>query len=147
MSWITRGGKTNVAGGIPGVALRQRVTLTSAQILALNTTPATLLAAPGVGMYHSIDEIVFKAPVAGSVAYTGANAVEIRYTNGSGPKLTGDVAAATLNSITGVVDKTVGAAVSGAVANSAVVASVPVANPAAGNGTVTLDILYRTVSI
>lgn len=137
-------GKLKGSQGIIGVAERKTITLTSAQILALNTTPVALIAAPGVGKSISVDEVVFKAPASGATAYTGANAVELRYTNGSGAKVTGDIAAAALNSTSGRVDKAVAAAVT-MVANAAVVAVVPTANPGAGNGTVTIDIIYRVV--
>lgn len=132
---------------IPGIAQRTRVTLTSAQILALFTTPITLVGAPGAGKYISVDEVLVKAPIAGSTAYTGANAGEIRYTGAAGVKATGDLAAATINSITSVVDKLSGVAVSGVVVNAPVVIAVPTANPAAGTGTITLDVLYRVVSL
>jgi hypothetical protein len=45
---------------VPGVAQVLRVTLTSAQILALNATPITLIPAPGANKYISIDEIMAK---------------------------------------------------------------------------------------
>lgn len=131
---------------IPGIAQRVRVPLTSAQILASNTTPITLVPAPGAGKYISVDEVVAKMTF-GSVQYTGANAVEVRYTDGSGVKVTGDLAAAWLNSASTRVDKAIGAAVAVAVANAAIVVAVPSANPGAGDGTVTLDILYRVVSL
>lgn len=132
---------------IPGIAQRRRVTLTSAQILALNTTPVALVFAPGANKYVSVDEILVKGPAAGSTAYTGANAGEVRYTDGSGVKATGDLAAATINSITSVVDKLIASAVSTVPVNAAVVLSVPTANPGAGTGTITLDVLYRIVGL
>lgn len=137
-------GKIKGSQGIIGVAERRTVTLTTAQVLALNTTPVVLVPAPGTGKSISIDEVVFKAPAAGTTAYTGANAIEIRYTDGSGAKCTGDIAAAALNSITSRVDKAIAAAVT-AVVGAAVVAVVPTANPGAGTGSVTFDVIYRVV--
>lgn len=132
---------------IPGIAQRVTVTLTSAQILALFTTPVTVVGAPGANKYISVDEVLVRAPLAGATAYAGANAVEVRYSNGAGVKATGDIAAATLNSVTGQVDKTVGAATTALVVNAPLVVAVPVANPTAGTGTVVLDVLYRVVTL
>lgn len=133
------------SNGIIGVTQRTQVILTSAQILALNSTPVQLVAAPGAGKAISIDEIIVTGPASGATAYTGANAVEIRYTNGSGLKVTGDYAAASLNSVTGQKDRLSGVALANLTQNAAVVASVPTANPAAGTGTVTFDVIYRSV--
>lgn len=131
---------------IPGIAQRLKVTLTSAQLLALNTTAITLIPAPGTGKYISVDEVMAKNDF-NSIAYTGANALEIRYTDGSGVKVTGDLASAFIDSASSRLDKAVGVAVAVGVANAPIVAFVPVANPGAGNGTITLDILYRVVSL
>lgn len=136
-------GKIRGSLGIVGVAERITVTLTSAQILALFTTPITLIPAPGAGKTISVDEVIATLNF-NSVAYTGANALELRYTNASGAKVSGDVAAALINAAATRVDKAIGAAVTG-VQNGAVVAAVPTANPAAGNSTITIDILYRIV--
>lgn len=145
MSVITKiAGKIKGSDGIIGVAERKRITLTSAQVLALFTTPVTLVAAPAAGKYISVDEVVATLNF-NSVAYTGANALEIRYTDGAGAKVTGDIAAAALNAAATRTDKAIGAAVTSAVAAAPIVAAVPTANPAAGNSTLTIDVLYRVV--
>lgn len=136
-------GKIKGSNGIVGVAERVTVTLTSAQVLALFTTPVTLIPAPGAGKSISVDEIVATVNF-NSVAYTGANALELRYTNASGAKVTGDLAAAFINSAATRVDKAVAAAVT-QVQNAPIVAAVPTANPGAGNSTITFDILYRVI--
>lgn len=131
----------------PQLTQRARVTLSSAQILALNTTPVTLVAAGGAGTYVSVDEVVATLN-AGSAAYTGANAANVTYTNGAGAAATGTLSSSFLNttaSTTGAV-KTVASAVA-PVVNAPVVISVGTANPAAGNGTMSLDIVYRIVTI
>jgi hypothetical protein len=145
MSVLSRRSKID-ASSVPGVAQRARVTLTSAQILALHGTPVAILPAPGANKYQLVQEVVAKLNF-GTTQYTGANAMEIRYTDGSGVKVTGDIASAFLDAGANRVDRAVSAAVAVAVANAAVVAVVPTANPAAGDSTITLDILYRTVSI
>lgn len=131
-------------GQIPTtLAQRAQVTLTAAQIKALFTTPQVLVAAPGAGFYISIDEIVATLNY-GTIQFTGANAVEFRYTDGSGSKVTGDAASAWLNGAATAGVKTVSAAVT-PLANAAVVAAVPSGNPAAGDSTVKFDVLYRIV--
>src|SRR5690349_7511980 len=56
----TRGGFKVGSLDMPFNKLRiARVSLTSAQILALNSTPVTLIPAPGAGLVISVEEIVF----------------------------------------------------------------------------------------
>lgn len=126
-------------------AQRARVTLTAAQVKALNTTPITLVAAPGAGMYVSVIEVLATLNY-GTTQFTGANNVELRYTNGSGAKVTGDLASSWLNGSATAAVKAIAAAVT-PVANAAVVAAVPVANPGAGDSTVSVDIYYRVVKL
>lgn len=128
-----------------GVAQRRTTTLTTAQVLALFTTPVSLIPAPGAGKYIEVLSVVVKTTF-NTIAYTGANALELRYTDGAGTKVTGDIAAALINAAATRIDKAVAVAATSLVANAAVVAAVPVANPAAGNSPITIDILYRIVT-
>src|SRR5690349_6418926 len=48
----------------------ERVVVTSAQLLALKTTPLLLLPAPGLGLVILVDQILLKLPVYGGTAYT-----------------------------------------------------------------------------
>lgn len=124
----------------------ESVTLTSANILALTTTPITLVAAPGAGKYVIIESIVVKN-VFGTMAYDGTNALEFRYTDGSGVKVTGDIASAFINLASGTrVDVAIASAIAIAVANAAVVVSVPVTNPTAGDGIITISIRYHIIT-
>ena len=125
-----------------------KVTLTALQVKALHTTPITLVSAPGSGKVVIVDDIVFGATFV-SAAYTGSNNLEFRYTDGSGTKVTADIAAATLNfstgtkygSVTGVTTELT------ALANAAVVVAVPVANPAAGDSPINFSVFYRVVTL
>ena len=61
------------------------VTLTSAEILALNATPITILAAPGAGLAYIVERVEAYKPA--GTAYAGIAAGEdltIKYTNASG---------------------------------------------------------------
>lgn len=146
MSDEFRGDTKASAKSVTGALRRQRVTLTAAQIKALFTTPISLVSAPGAGKYISVDEIMAFNKF-NTTAFTGANALEIRYTDGSGVKATGDLASAFINAAASRVDKAVAAAVTSVVANAALVVAVPTANPAAGDGTITFDICYRICSL
>lgn len=128
----------------PNYAVKS-VVLSSAQILDLHDTPIALVPAPGAGKYVEVLEIVGKS-IVGETAYTGSNALEFRYTDGSGTKVTGDLASTFINVASGTqVAKAIGAAAV-LTANAPVVAVVPVANPAAGDGVITLYVSYRIIS-
>ena len=66
------------------------VKITSAQLLALNATPQTLIAAPGAGLAIIPERIIVYKPA--GTAYAGIAAGEdlvAKYTNGSGAQCTG----------------------------------------------------------
>lgn len=69
------------------------VSLTAAQIIAMGTTPVTLIPAPGSGRVIIVRGINFQMTRT-ATAFTGGGAVEFRYTDGSGAKVSADVAAA-----------------------------------------------------
>jgi hypothetical protein len=122
-----------------------KVTLTSAQILALNTTPITLIPAQGANTYIEVLACVAYLKF-NSAAYTGANAANITYTNAAGAAATGTLASSFLDSSSSAAAKVIPAAVT-PVVNSPIVISVGTANPAAGNSTITLDLFYRVVTL
>lgn len=125
------------------------VSLTPAQIRALFTTPVALIAAPGAGKFISVTEIVAKN-VFGTAAYTGANPLEFRYTDGTGAKVAADLAAAFINIAAGTDHRSVKAVTTELtpVLNAAVVVRVPVADPggATATGVITLAVKYRVVT-
>lgn len=136
-----------VAQLTPAVFTEVTVNLTTAQVLALNTTPITLVAAPGATSYVVVDEVRFKM-VFNSIAYTGSNNMEFLYTNLSGTQVAAAVPAASLNAASGttlVVAPKVTTEFT-PVLNAAVVVGVPTANPAAGNSAVSLMVRYHVVT-
>jgi hypothetical protein len=134
-----------------GTLYRKTVTISSAEILALNTTPKTLVSAGGADTTILVQQIIAKG-VGETRPYTGANALEFRYTNGSGVKVSADLPATLINAadattVLGTVSGVATALVP--VANAAVVAFVPVANPGANvsgddsaEGTIEVTVYY-----
>ena len=130
-----------------GVGKRSvQVALTAAQIIAMGTTPVSLIAAPGAGLCIIVDNITFKMTTT-ATAFTGGGAVEFRYTNAAGAKVTADVAAAVITagagtSFTNV--RGIEASLTG-VANAPITISNPTAPFAAGTGTAVVSIEYHVV--
>lgn len=145
----TRGGFKVGALELPYNKLRiAKVSLSSAQILALNATPVELVAAPGAGLLISVEEIIFKMVRTGT-AYANGGALEFRYTNASGAKVTADIAASVVttggagteyNIVRGVVTSLT------PVANAAIVVDNATAAFITGTGTATVTIKYRVVT-
>lgn len=130
------------------VARTASVTIATGDVLTLHGTPYTLVAAPGAGKAVIIEGLSCKL-VFNSVAYTGSNALEVRYTDGSGAKLTADLSSAFLNSASGTNYAYVAGVTSQLtpVANAAVVVAVPSANPGAGNSPLVFKVKYRIVTL
>lgn len=126
---------------------QKSITLTAAQVKALFSTPISIVATPGSGKVNIVDRITFVSTFV-SAAYAGANALEFRYTNASGAKVTADIAAGTLNFASGTKFSTVASVVTELipVANAIIVVCVPTADPTLGDSPVTLLIDYKTVA-
>lgn len=124
----------------------RRVVLTSAQILALNATPISLLPAPGAGLVNVVTGVMV-TKVAGT-AYAGIAAGEdlaLKYTDASGS------VAATVE-MTGFADSTAAtvawaapAATSFPVANAAIVAHMLTGEITTGDSPFVLRIYYKTI--
>lgn len=123
------------------------VSLSSAVIKALFTTPIELIPAQGAGKTIIVDDIFLKNTY-GTATYTGANALEFRYTGASGAKVSADIANTFINlvasgyaSVKGVVTALT------PVANAPVVVAIPTANPAVGDGVITGFVRYHVVAL
>lgn len=123
-----------------------KFTLTSTQILALNGTPVTVLAAPPATLVNIVDCIYATVP-AQTTAYTiGSNTgIDFKYTSSSG------VVAANIPT-TGFIDGTTGGASYAdasasviPVAGAVIVAQAKTANVTLGTGAITGRIYFRTV--
>lgn len=124
----------------------KRVTISSAEILALNTTPKSLVAAPGAGYYLDVFSVSYSLDY-GAAAYATNTTIETRYTNGSGAKVCVDCAnllAATADKVCTVKPDDVELV---NVANAAVVTYAPSGNPATGDSPVYATITYRVLPV
>jgi hypothetical protein len=80
----------DAGSAIPGYL---RVPVTSAQLLAMFTTPVSVLAAPAAGQAIVVQQIAFEM-IATATAYTSGGTVNFVYHGGSVTPVTGTVAAA-----------------------------------------------------
>lgn len=127
-----------------GIILKRRITMSSAQIRALNSSALTIVPA------YILSLIIIEGITArlnfNATAYTGANNLEFRYTNGSGAKVTADMANTFINSGSTAYNHVSGVATAVTpVLNTPIVAVVPTADPGTGDSTMDLFIEYRIV--
>ena len=132
-------------GKVAGQVYELEIELSSAEILALFTTPKALVGAPGSG---KILELVscFLAYDYGTTEYTPGSAgdLQVKYTDGSG------AAASTTRAVTGFIDQTSDQlslldkleATTVAVVNAALVLTLATANPTLGNGLLHAKVTY-----
>jgi hypothetical protein len=128
------------------------VTITSAELLALFTTPKTIVAAPGANLALIFDQIIAYKPA--GTAYDGIAAGEdlsISYTNAAGLAVAGiettgflDQATAQLRHASAYRAAT-GISSSTPVANSPLVMHLLTGNIATGNSDLKLRVYYRVV--
>lgn len=124
------------------------VTLSSANILALSATPISLVAAPGAGKIIIVEGILFKMIRTGT-AYANGGALEFRYTDGSGAKVSADVAAAVVTTGgAGTAYAHVGGIEASLtpVADAAIIVTNATAPFITGTGTATVSVKYRIVT-
>jgi len=130
--------------GVMGKVYEEEFTLTTAEILALFTTPKTLVAAPGANK-----TLQFMGAVAfldfNSVAYATYGIVTVKYTDGSGTAVSAPVAAAVLvqqadDAVIEVAQLSDDAELT---QNAALVLAVDTGNPTAGDSPIRFKIFYR----
>lgn len=120
--------------------------LTAAQMDALNATPITLLAAPGVGLVNIVQGIFLQVNATGFTPFElGSGVLEFRYTDGSGAKVITDVTNAVVESTTDVMDWCPG--IVAAPLSNALICAHASADVTAGTGNIQGRIFYRTVKV
>ena len=124
----------------------EKVEVTSAELLASNTTPVTLLSAPGAGKYLVVDSITGFVDF-NSAAYDTNTTLEFRYTDESGAKVATDSAVLLPSTADTVVNVGGVEAEVTAVANAPVVLATATGDPANGDSPMTFFVKYRVVSL
>jgi hypothetical protein len=126
------------------------VNLSAANILAMNGTPVTVVAAPGTGKAILVDSVIFKM-VTTATAFASGGAVSIQYNGGSVVAHAGSIAAAVVTAGAGTSYTELGpaAATNGTtiVANKALEITNATGAFTTGTGTAVLLIQYRIVTL
>ncbi len=130
---------------------QRRVTVTSAQILAANTSPVELIPAPGAGFATVVERVVAKN-VFDTGAYAYTTIANISYTDEAGAPILAFLAlfleAAASVIMAGASTLLTGAgAATAVVEDAAVVFGTPDADPTTGAGTLVIDLWYHTVAV
>lgn len=142
---VTNAINSKLEASANGVINSVDVSLTSAQIKLLLTTPITLIAAPGAGLSIQVVQ-VFASLTFNSIAYaaTGGDVMEVRYTNGSGTQLA-SVSQSILISASSTSEYSNGVSPIVPVDNAPVVVRMA-HNPTLGNSPIIVRVYYRTLS-
>tara|TARA_R110000868_G_scaffold103241_7_gene284412 strand:+ start:1364 stop:3337 length:1974 start_codon:yes stop_codon:yes gene_type:complete len=135
-------------GGGGGGALSKKVTISSAQLLTINSAPVLVIDAPGAGNYIDILSVAYKynyiAP-----AYNMNGGVLALITDGAGGRQItwpNSSLLAQTNDVFQHVNTYEASNSDALITNKAVYFEAKTANPTGGNGTIELDIYYRVVS-
>ena len=138
-------GDTNAGARVSELRFN-RVAITSAQILALNATPITLVAAPGTGKYLEFMGLtmILKSTATAYAAVATKN-LAVKYTNGAGVTVSTQVASTgfmdqVVDVITTLKDISTDVVIA---ANAALVMQMLTGEITTGTGTLVIDVMYR----
>lgn len=122
-----------------------KVSLTSAEILALNTTPKTLIPAPGEGRLIQPLFVTLRYNYGGS-NYVTNTTLQVRYDGVSGNTCTSAILTNSNNAI-GRTAAGFAGTFADPLENVALVVDVPTGNPASGNGTLDVYITFTVITL
>lgn len=139
-------GNFTATGDITGTSVngvfRKKITLSSAQILALNTTPIQLVAAPGVGKLLKLKSVVYK--INAGTPYATNVTLNVVYAGFTSLHIAGlDI----LDDVAGVIRDATGVANSQMKDNTALQMFVPGGDPITGTSTVDVYITYEIITL
>jgi hypothetical protein len=125
------------------------LSLTSAEILTLNTTPITIVAAPGAGKYIEVISATGEYTFI-TAAYTANTVLQLINTGATNPiAINQAILTGTVNLIYqfNVAASTTQVTATQILTNTALQVKVQTGNPSLGSGTVKIKVLYRIVTI
>jgi hypothetical protein len=125
-----------------------KISCTSAEILALNTTPKQILATPGAGKLYSISDILVVYTV-GTVPYVGNVNLRVIYTGSTRPVAENALILTSTVNRTGNMAKSAitATAVTQYMTNTALVLTTETGNPITGDGTIDVYVTYKIVTL
>lgn len=133
-----------------GVSYNAVVSLTAAQLIAMEAAPVSVLAAPASGKALVVDSILFEMTTT-STQFTGGGVVSFVYHGGSVAVHAGTIPAATVTTTAGTTNTLLGPAVAtnGTVVPAATGVDITNATApfAAGTGTAKVQIKYRIITL
>ena len=133
----------------PSVIQTAVIPLTAAQIIAMYTTPVSLIAAPGAGKAILVDGLTFEF-TGTATQFTGGGAVQIQYHGYAANLLDSTIAAATIQAnATAILQFGIASTVGGNIveANTGIDITNATAAFAAGTGTAKVFIRYRIITL
>jgi predicted RecA/RadA family phage recombinase len=140
-------GPVQAADTDPSLLQKAVVTLTAAQIMAMNGAPVSILPAPAAGQVLVIDQIIAQMKPGGT-QFTGGGAVTFQYHGTAVAPHSGNIPAATINSATG--SENVVPPPTGTIQPPAAT-GLDITNAAAafatGNGTLVVTVFYSIITL
>jgi predicted RecA/RadA family phage recombinase len=133
-----------------GIGFLASVSLTAAQVIAMNATPVSVLAAPAAGMAIVVDSILFEMTTT-STQFTGGGAVSFVYHGTSTAVHAGTIPATVVTATAGSSNTLLGPAVATNGTTVPAATGVDITNAtaafAAGTGTVKVQVKYRLLTL
>lgn len=128
-------------------SIERQVAISSADILALSATPKSLIPAPGAGKVIVVEHILLKM-VTTATQYANGGALEFRYTDASGAKVSADIAAAVITAAAATSYTSVAGVTTSLtnVANSPLILVNATAPFITGTGTAVVSLKYRILT-
>lgn len=138
-----------ITGINPGGLQTAAVTITTGQLIALNTTPITLVPAQGAGTFIVVEGITVLNDFGTAAYVVNAAGFTVRYTNGAGSiigALTQAFGQLVADGVAQISDLASDGVTDPLVANAPVVLFADTANPTTGDGEFDVSVLYRVVT-